>query len=80
MRARLIVVLTQVNTYLVLAAAFVALFAAEVAPLLPDGPASRLVQVGATVGAWLGSAAAIVRRSAEVLPEERGILPPSYDN
>lgn len=76
MKDRLKVVLTQVNTYLVLLSVLVTIVAAEVAPLLDDDRAAFLTQWTATVLAWLGAASAIIRRSTEVPPSARGIFPP----
>lgn len=79
MKDRLRVVLTQVNTYLVLLSVFVTIVAAEVAPLLNGEFAEMFAQWAATVLAWLGAASAIIRRSTEVPLSERGILPTEDD-
>jgi hypothetical protein len=76
MGERLKVILTQVNTYLVLAGVVITIVASELTPLLDSDRAAVVTQVVATALGWLGAAGAIIRRSTEVPAEQRGILPP----
>ena len=75
MGERLKVILTQVNTYLVLAGVFVTIVAGEVTPLLDNEKAEVVARVVATALGWIGAATAIIRRSTEVPLSERGVLP-----
>lgn len=73
--ARAVVLAHAAPTFIVAASALLTYATAELAPLLPAG---WLEVAGHVVGyalAWVGAAAAIVRRVSPVPPAKRGILP-----
>jgi small neutral amino acid transporter SnatA (MarC family) len=74
--ARTKVVLSAAVTWLVVAAAVLAIIAEELAKVLPDGPGQAVARVLGIALMAIGCAIAIIRRVTPVLPDERGILPP----
>ena len=69
MFARVRVVLTSLVTYLLIASSILTIVAEE----LP-GPAAEWI--GRAV-VWLATAVTIIRRVTPVLPEDRGLVPPT---
>ena len=68
--ARALVVLKAAPTWLTMAAVVISTVAAGI-------PIPVVAQIAATVVAAIGSAVAIIRRVTPVLPDERGVLPPT---
>lgn len=74
--ARIKVLATAVNTWLVAAALIAPIIISEVAQELPSDKAEAFTKWGGKVVAWIGAAIAIVRRSTPVIKSQRGLLAP----
>jgi hypothetical protein len=74
--ARIRVLGTAVNTWLVAAALIAPIIIGEVAEELPSDKAEVFTKWGSKVVSWIGAAIAIVRRSTPVIKSQRGLLAP----
>lgn len=74
--ARIKVVASAAVTWITAVAVVLPLVAGDIAEVMP-AQAETITHVALIVAGWLGAAVAIIRRVSTVLPDERGILPPS---
>jgi hypothetical protein len=74
--ARIKVLGTAVNTWLVAIALIVPIAVSEIAQELPSDKAEAVTKWGGKLIAWIGVAVAIVRRSTPVIKSQRGLLAP----
>lgn len=75
--AKIRVVLSAAVTWITVASGVVVIVADEAAKVLPSGAAEDVAAVAVRVVAVLGAAVAIIRRVTPVLPDQRGLIPPS---
>lgn len=75
--ARARTLLTAANTYLTLAAAALPMVVAFLTDDVGLAEDHDIIRWSATVASVLGVAILVVRRAAEVIPADRGLLPPT---
>ena len=74
--ARIKVLASAANTWLVAIALIVPIAVSEIAQELPSDKAEVVTKWGGKLIAWIGVAIAIVRRSTPVIKSQRGLLEP----
>lgn len=72
---RVKVVLANLSTWLIAAAAIVGIFAEEIVTVLPDDWEGSVSQTVTVVLAVIAAAVAIIRRVTPVIGEQHGLLP-----